>query len=67
MSTRDRESRRAEADARAAARRERGDAEQLEQLERRGFGECREAVRLREKLSMGDPAPLKEPLVEEST
>lgn len=37
------------------ARKERGDAEQLSLLEKRGFGECREAKRLREKLFGGKP------------
>jgi hypothetical protein len=43
--------RREEATQRAAAREQRGDAGQLKKLESRGFGECREAKRLREKLA----------------
>ena len=67
MSVRNREDRRAEAVARDGDREKRGDAGQLQRLEQRGFGECREATRLRKKLSMGDPAHLKEQLVEETS
>jgi hypothetical protein len=42
--------RREEAAQRAAEREKRGDAGQLKRLEQRGFGECREAKRLRQKL-----------------
>lgn len=45
------ERRRQEAQVRAEERSERGDAGQLQRLERRGFGECREAEKLRERLA----------------
>lgn len=45
--------RREEALVRVAERDQRGDSGQLKQLEQRGFGECREAKRLRQKLDKG--------------
>lgn len=50
--------RRQEAEERAADREKRGDVGQLNRLEQRGFGECREAARLRKKLGMTNPGPL---------
>jgi hypothetical protein len=54
-----RQQRREEASERATARETRGDAGQLKRLEHLGFGECREAVRIRKKLDIMDPGPLK--------
>lgn len=42
--------RRLEAQVRESERTARGDAGQLSRLEQQGFGECREAKRLRQKL-----------------
>lgn len=54
--------RREEAQERAESRAGRGDAGQLRRLEDRGFGECREACLLREKLQGGKPkSPEKSP------
>lgn len=50
-----RNQRREDANRRQQNREQRGDAGQLMRLEQRGFGECVEAKRLREKLSGGDP------------
>lgn len=49
-----REERRLQALERQASRENRGDAGQLRRLEQRGFGECREATRLRQKLLKKD-------------
>lgn len=49
-----------EAVSRQEAREQRGDAGQLMRLEHRGFGECKEAERLRKKLSGGNPVPPEE-------
>ena len=48
------EIRRQEAQERAEAREKRGDRTQLQHLEQRGFGECREAQRLRKRLEKPD-------------
>jgi len=45
--------RRNEAAGRQQEREQRGDAGQLKRLEQQGFGECREAKRLRQKLAKG--------------
>lgn len=45
--------RQASAKAREAERAQRGDQGQLSHLEHLGFGECREAQRLRQKLGKG--------------
>jgi len=55
-----------EAAERAAEREQRGDVGQLNRLEKLGFGECREAARLRKKLGMTEPGALSEPLVKEN-
>lgn len=58
MPHQEKERRRVDADERQAARTARGDAGQLRHLEERGFGSCKEASRLRAKLSGGDPEPI---------
>lgn len=64
MKRRDRQSlRSAEAEARQKARNERTDTEQLTRLEEMGYGNCKEAVRLRESITAdaNKPAEKKKP------
>lgn len=55
-----RQARREAAEERAADRAKRGDAGQLMRLEQRGFGESREAERLRKKLALPAPEAVQE-------
>ena len=50
-SRQDRKRRREEAEERAAARAERSSMQQLQTLEARGFGSCREAEKLRSRIA----------------
>ena len=58
MAHQDKQRRRENAASLQAEREARGDAAQLRHLEERGFGNCKEASRLRVRLSGGDPEPI---------
>jgi hypothetical protein len=60
-----REQRKVDAESRQGDRQARGDAGQLMHLESQGFGDCKEARRLREKVSLGEPGVPNEPLDKE--